>query len=96
MLEKNSQQVELEITWIFMQISTETDPPAEGTFTKDSQELKYYYTKPTSLGVEVQYLTIQHNDETGMDEEVQLAEPTFLNGDIGEEYRTTKKTNRPL
>lgn len=71
--------------------STETDPPAEGTFTKDSQELKYYYTKPTSLGVEVQYLTIQHNDETGMDEEVQLAEPTFLNGDIGEEYRTTRK-----
>ena len=71
--------------------STETDPPAEGTFTKESQELKYYYTKPTSLGVEVQYLTIQHNEETGMDEEVQLAEPTFLNGDIGEEYRTTRK-----
>ena len=35
---------------------TEIEPPSEGTFKIDAQELKYYYTKPTSLGVEVQYL----------------------------------------
>ncbi len=70
---------------------SEAEPPSEGTFKEESQELKYYYTKPTSLGVEVQYLTMQHNEETGMDEEVPIADSTFLTGDVGEEYRTTRK-----
>ena len=64
---------------------TEQDPPSEGVFTLEAQEFKYYYTKPESGGVEVQYLTIEDGKE------VQLAESTFLTGDIGDQYRTVRK-----
>ena len=70
---------------------TKPEPSGTGVFTAEDQEIKYYYTKPASAGVEVQYLTIEHNEDTGEDEEVQLLEPTLLTGYVGDKYETVRK-----
>ena len=66
------------------------EPSGTGTFTKEAQEIKYYYTKPESAGVEVQYLTKLYNEDGTDFEEIELADPTMLYGYIGEQYRTVR------
>lgn len=70
---------------------TKVEPSGKGIFTKEPQEIKYYYKKSKSAGVEVRYIEKVYNEDGTDFEEVELVEPTFLDGYEGEEYRAVRK-----
>ena len=75
----------------YFQDETKQEPSGTGTFTKDAQEIKYYYRKTRSAGVEVRYIEKEYNEDGISFEEKELMEPTILDGYVGEEYRAVRK-----
>lgn len=76
------------------QIDTEeAEPSGTGTFSAEAQEIIYYYAKPVSGNVIVEYYLKKVDNEGNLieDASTRLLESTVLKGDIGDPYQAVRK-----